>query len=112
MAYKSLFNGIIFIEGDEEYSSLLGNVEYKKEGFYNNQLKNLDNVKSQLADKAKLLGANAVIEFKYGQKSTTWLRSMILRLDDNINWYGSGIAVKIDDNKYNEYTKQINSRDQ
>lgn len=37
---------------------------------------------------------------------------MILSLDDNINWYGSGIAVKIDDNKYNEYTKQINSRDQ
>lgn len=48
MAYKSLFDGVIFIEGSEYCGRVLGNVEYEKDSFYNNQLKNLDNVKHNL----------------------------------------------------------------
>lgn len=32
---------------------------------------------------------------------------MLLALDDNVNWYGSGIAVKLDDNIYAEYIEHI-----
>ncbi len=93
MAYTSIHNGIIFIEGDEPGAKVIGGVEYQKKGFYNQQLKDLDMVKDQLAEKAKAMGGNAVKDFKYGQKSTSWLRSMILTYDDNINWYGSGTVI-------------------
>lgn len=110
MAYKSLFEGVIFIEGAEHSGRVLGNVEYKKDSFYNNQLKNLSNVKAQLAEKAKKLGANTIANFKYGQKNTSLFRSMLLALDDNVNWYGSGTAIRLDENKYAEYVEQIQSR--
>lgn len=110
MAYKSLFDGVIFIEGSEYCGRVLGNVEYEKDSFYNNQLKNLDNVKAQLAHKAKQMGANVIADFKYGQKNTSWFRSFLLAFDDNINWYGSGVAIKLEDNKYTEYLEQIQNK--
>ena len=93
MAYCSIHNGIVFIEGDEPGARALGNVEFQKMGFYNQQLKGLDMVKDQLAQKAKNLGGNAVKFFTYGQKSTSWFRSLLLSYDDNINWYGSGTVI-------------------
>ena len=95
MAYTSVHKGVVFIEGNEPDARIIGKVEYKKDGLYNQQLKNLDCVKEQLADKTISMGGNAVMAFEYGQKSTNWLRSMCLRLDDNINWYGSGIAIAL-----------------
>ena len=108
MAYKTLHNGIIFIEGHEDYLKSLGKVVYKKEGFYNNQLKNLDNVKEQLSMKARELGGNAIINFKYGQKNTTWFKSALLLFDDNVNWYGDGEIVVISEEKYDSIIKTIN----
>lgn len=105
MAYISLYNGFVFIEGNEPNAKEIGRVEYTKEGisgFYNQQLKDLNAVKFQLAQKAQDMGANAVMNFTYGQKSTTWFRSMFLGLDDNINWYGSGTAIVISQERLNE----------
>ena len=110
MAYKSLYKDIIFIEGEFEDCKKLGPVEYKKDKFYNNQLQNLDNVKEQLVRKAQELGGNAIINFKYGQKNTTWFRSMLLSFDDNVNWYGSGEVVVIEQDTYDEIVKEIKSR--
>ena len=107
MAYKSLYKGIIFVEGYEDYVKNIGKVVYKKDSFYNNQLKNLDDVKEQLADKAKKAGGNAIINFKYGQKNTSWFKSILLALDDNVNWFGEGDIVLIDDDKYNEIIEKI-----
>lgn len=95
MAYISVHKGVAFIEGDEPGARILGRVEYQKEGFYNQQLKDLDAVKDQLAQKARAMGGNAVKDFKYGQKSTGWFRSMLLSYDDNINWYGNGTVIQI-----------------
>ena len=110
MAYKSLHNGIIFVEGQEDYIKNLGKVIYKREGFYNNQLKNLDNVKEQLSIKAKNAGGNAIINFKYGQKSTSWFRSMLLAYDDNVNWFGEGDIVMLSKEKYDAIIEMIKSR--
>ena len=107
MAYKSLYKGIIFIEGQEDYIKNLGKVAYKKDSFYNNQLKNLDNVKEQLADKAIQAGGNAIINFKYGQKNTSWFRSMLLAFDDNVNWFGEGEIVILEENKYKDFIEKI-----
>lgn len=110
MAYISLYQGFVFIEGNELNAKELGRVEYTKEGlgaFYNQQLKDLNAVKDQLAQKAKAMGANAVMNFTYGQKSTTWFRSMFLGLDDNVNWYGSGTAIAISSERLDEI---INSK--
>ena len=102
MAYKSVFNGIIFIEGNEECIKKLGPVQYKREKFYNTQLSNIDNVKNQLAEKAKQMGGNAIIDFKYGQKNVSWFKSMLLALDDNVVWFGTGTVVLLDEAKYND----------
>ena len=110
MAYKSIFDGIIFIEGSEEGCPVLGRIEYKKEGFYNQQLKNLDHVKAQLAEKAKNLGANAVVNFKYGQKNTSWIRSILLSFDDNLNWFASGDAVILNASRYSEIIEELKNR--
>ena len=93
MAYVSVYKGIVFIEGYEPTARLLGRVEYDKKFSYNAQLKTLDAVKEQLADKAVAMGANAVVEFAYGQKSSGWFKSVLLALDDNIKWYGYGMAA-------------------
>lgn len=109
MGYCSCFEGIFFVEGECEYIESKGKVEYKKDSFYNQQIKNLDMVKHQLADKAKRLGANAVINFIYGQKSTSALKSFLLGYDDNVNWYGSGEAVILSDEKIKEISDKIKS---
>lgn len=100
MAYTSIHKGIAFIEGDEPNARKIGIVEYQKEGFYNQQLKDLDVVKDQLAKKAAAMGCNAVINFTYGQKSTSWFRALLLTYDDNINWYGSGTAAIISKERF------------
>lgn len=110
MAYKTVFKNIIFIEGYEKSNIEFGEIVYKKESLWNNQLKNLDDVKSQLADKAIALGANAVINFKYGQKNTSWFRSIFMQTDDNVNWFGDGVAVLLDQNRYEEFLEQIKSK--
>ncbi|MBE6781624.1 MAG: hypothetical protein E7540_02765 [Ruminococcaceae bacterium] len=102
MAYTTVHNGVIFIEGAEPDAKRIGSVEYKKEGFYNQQLKGLDVVKDQLAVKARKMGGNAVMDFKYGQKSTGWFRSMLLSYDDNINWYGTGTVILLSQDRYDE----------
>ena len=109
MAYSSLFDGILFIEGQSPYTQDRGLVEYKGK-FYNQQFKDLDNVKQQLAQKAKGVGANAIINFKYGQKNTSFLRAALLALDDNVKWYGYGQAVVLSDEQYNEIVEKISRR--
>jgi len=111
MAYKSFLDGVIFVEGGMKGASQLAHISYDKEAFYHQQLKNLTDIKKQLAGKAKQLGANAVIDFKYGQKSTTALRSMFLAFDDNVNWYAEGVAALLDEDTYREIVAQL-SRDE
>ncbi|MCR5068040.1 MAG: hypothetical protein K6A14_08280 [Erysipelotrichaceae bacterium] len=112
MAYKSIMDGIIFIEGEMKDARLLEPIKYVKDSFYNQQLKNLNDIKRQLVSKAKDMGANAVVDFKYGQKSTTMLRSMLLALDDNINWYAEGIAAILDEETYNALVTKLTRRDE
>lgn len=107
MAYKSVTDGIIFVEGSLDGAHQIGRIEYVKDGIYNQQLKGLGDIKRQLADKAKRMGANVIVDFKYGQKSASWFKSILLAYDDNINWYADGIAAKVDDNTYASIVNSI-----
>ena len=102
MAYMSIYKGIIFIEGEELTAKWLGEIEYKKNFSFGSQLKTIDCVKDQLAEKTTALGGNAVVNFKYGQKSSGWFKSSLFALDDNIKWYGSGVAALLPDYRYKE----------
>lgn len=110
MAYKSLFDGILFVEGFEENIQVLGPVEYKKDLSFNQQLKNLDDVKRQLVEAAKNMGANAIINFEYGQKTIGFWKSIVFSRDDNVNWYAKGLAVIIDSSRMEEIIEKIKSR--
>ena len=99
MAYKSIMNGFLFVEGFEESLQVIGPIEYKKSFSFNQQLKNLDDIKLSLIEQARAMGANAIIHFEYGQKTIGFWKSILLRQDDNVNWYAKGLAVYIDPKK-------------
>ena len=100
--YISVYKGFIFIEGHEPSARVLGKVEYKKNFSFNAQDKTLNVVKEQLMEKAISMGANAVMDFTYGQKSSGWFKSSLFSLDDNIKWYGSATAIILPEDKRQE----------
>ena len=101
--YSTIFEGILFIEGMESDASLLGHVNSDLSFKIGAQLKNLNDVKRDLAQKAAMLGANTVLNFKYGQKSR-WLAI------DDVAYFGSGDAAILNPSKYAEICKKIAER--
>ena len=78
-------NGIIFVEGPYNTAKVLREVTVELAG----QLKTLIDVQNQIAEQAKLIGANAVINFTYGQKKKWFAR-------DGIVFVGKGQLAIID----------------
>ena len=107
MAYCSVYEDIVFIEGATEYLAHKGTITYQKGFVYNQQLSNLNKIKHQFAEKAKRAGANAIMHFKYGQKSASFFRAALLTFDDNVEWYGSGELVVISDNEKERILEKI-----
>ena len=58
------------------------------------QNSNLAQVKSRLAADAAALGANAIMNFKYGQKVHHWSQLISFKWDTE-SWHGEGDAVRI-----------------
>ena len=54
---------------------------------------NLSEVKDALATAAKTQGANAIAEFKYGQRAHPWWELFAFKWATE-SWYGSGNAVR------------------
>lgn len=100
----SEFDGILFIEGEPFESEIIGRANCTLHGiFTQSQLKNLNDVKSKLACEVKRKGGNALVNFRYGQKSSFWTTLIGI---DNILWYGEGDIVslpieKIEELRYN-----------
>ena len=102
MAYKTVYDDVIFIEGTDSRVAVKGKVKYKY-GLFNSQLKDLNSVKASLASQAKFQRCNCIVEFKYGQKSS-WLS-----LDDT-KWFGEGKCGILSDEDYNSIVNEINSK--
>ena len=101
--YSTIFDEIIFVEGAEPDSRLLEQISCVFSFKLGAQLKNLNDVKRSLAQQAKSVGANAVLDFKYGQKSR-WFAV------DDVAYFGSGVAAMISDAKYREIKEKIENR--
>ena len=91
--YESTFDGVRFIEGRPAKAQVLKRICIEIGGVFRSaQLKSLNDVKGIMAREVLSKGGNAVVDFKYGQRSVGFLAS-IFQLDD-VNWYGEGwIAI-------------------
>lgn len=92
--YSAEFQGIYFVEGSPPGAQRMSPVSTELNGLFSqNQLKSLDDVKSRLCAIVRERGGNAVIDFKYGQRSTFW--KGLIGMDD-VHWYASGMVAQID----------------
>ena len=99
--YVSKYDGIYFIEGEIDNARTIKSVAIELNGvFSQTQLKTLDDVKKQMVSMAKKYNANAIIDFKYGQKSSFW--KSIFSLDD-VQWYGSGVIANISEDEIKNF---------
>ena len=87
--YTSIHDGVRFVEGRPSNARIIKPVAVQIGGVISSsQLKTLDDVKKLMAQQVRAAGGNAVVDFKYGQKSVGFLASLFQR--DDVNWYGSG----------------------
>ena len=101
MAYTVVFEDIIFVEGNFKNAVLGKELSCDLSFKFGAQLKNLNDVKRDLANKARILGYNAIVNFTYGQKSR-WLAI------DDVAFWGKGIGANIN---LEEYEKIINKNE-
>lgn len=87
--HTNIFDGIKFIEGRPPAARIIKPIQVEISGILTSaQLKNLDDVKRLMANQTRAAGGNAVVDFKYGQRSVGFWRSLIDR--DDVYWYGEG----------------------
>lgn len=83
--------GIFFTEAAAPATGkVLGTVSVKK----NRQNWDLFKIKDELVRQAEALGANAIVEFTYGQRAHKWYR-LLLPVWDHEAWHGEGVAVRL-----------------
>lgn len=99
--YITAYKNFIFIEGVFPEAKILDHISVTIKGaFVNTQFKTLNNIKDKLISKAYGTPANAIVQFKYGQKST-FLGSLMNR--DDLVWYGEGDLAVLPLELYNQY---------
>ncbi|MDF2698903.1 MAG: hypothetical protein K0Q49_459 [Haloplasmataceae bacterium] len=101
MAYTTFYDDVCFIEGDNPAAKKLASIKSDLSFKFGAQLKNLNDVKKDLALKAKKLGCNCVLNFKYGQKSR-WLAI------DDVAYYGEGISAILSQAEYDTLLNKTN----
>ena len=102
--YPTLYSGVIFVETPVDGGVRIAPVQADLSFKLGAQLKNLNNVKEDLARKAGALGCNCVSEFQYGQKSR-WLAI------DDVAYFGGGVATRLTPDAYRQITEYIAKRD-
>src|SRR4051812_14788545 len=86
---ETTFMGIRFFEGMPTVVHFIGPVRVEISGIItSSQLKSLDDVKRLMVEKARAKGGNAIVDFKYGQRSVGCLASLFMR--DDVSWFGEG----------------------
>lgn len=99
MAYVTVYDGVVFIEGEHPRAVKRYSAETRVGGF-GAQLKNLNDLKLQMAQTAKFNGCNCVVNFTYSQKAK------IIAIDD-VAFVGNGFYAVLSDVDYNSIVSQI-----
>ena len=102
--YPTLYNEIIFIETPVDEGRNGSYVSADLSFKIGAQLKNLNDVKNELAMAAASMNCNCICNFKYGQKSR-WLAI------DDVAFFGDGTAVQLSPDSYNKIAEYIRQRD-
>lgn len=85
-------DGVAFIEENVPSARLIQGIETSMDSFFRQtQLKSIESLKQAMARRAIALGGNCIICFEYGQKQSSFWKSL-LSLDD-IYWQGKGIVA-------------------
>ena len=61
----------------------------------NRQNSNLSEVKKRMASQAHQVGANSIVNFRYGQRSHKWWQLVFTFKWDSEGWFGEGDAVTL-----------------
>jgi hypothetical protein len=102
MIHYSKYEDVYFIEESINNVNIIQHIETEINQFFGqSQLKSLPDVKKKMYDIIKKYNGNAIINFKYGQRSTFW--KSIFGLDD-VLWYGSGDVVLLSDKNIRDLT--------
>lgn len=103
MAYKTIYNGVVFVEGRLEHIETGEEVEAIMSAFMNEQLKSLRDVKDNLAKQAISRGFNCIMNFTYGQKE----RGFWSFSQDGIAYWGKGMLANMPKEEYNKLCEDI-----
>ena len=99
MAFVTVFNGVVFIEGDHPRAQKVYSAETRVGGF-GAQLRNLNDLKSVMAQTALQYQCNCVVNFTYGQ------RSKVIAIDD-VAYCGHGYYARLSPQDYNSIVSQF-----
>jgi hypothetical protein len=103
MAYTTVYEGIVFVEGDYPRASRGPEVDCTLLG--GGQLTSLDDVKHNLAQQAKQRPYNAVLNFTYGQKTGFFLSIFAY---DGVSYWGKGCLSNLPQSDYQQVVMQRN----
>ncbi len=95
MAYTTVFEGVVFIEGGHNSAKIIKNIKVDLGCSFGAQLKNLTDMKREIAARVKNEGGNCLVDFQYGQRSR-WLAI------DDVSFWGTGVAAVLPEDSYNE----------
>ena len=94
-------DGVYFTESEVDFAEDVKHLNHKLDGILGEaMLKNLSDLKKEMASLASSLDCNLIHSFKYRQKQQISFRS-IFGTDDTY-WEGAGICAKISSAKINE----------
>jgi hypothetical protein len=85
---KGNYHAGVFFSEQASGATTLTPISAKK----NRQNFTLTQIKDMMANQAKAAGANAIVDFRYGQKSHKWYQHSLIKWDSEA-WFGEGRAV-------------------
>ena len=98
-------NGVYFTESELDFVENVRTINHKLDGILGHaMLKNLSDLKEEMANLALSINCNLIHSFKYRQKQTISLRA-IFGTDDTY-WEGAGICAKISPGKIEQIIEE------
>jgi hypothetical protein len=105
-------NGIYFTENELDFVENIRTMNHKIDGIFGHaMLKNLSDLKEDMANLALSINCNLIHSFKYAQtsKGGGWRGGISLRAvfgADDVYWEGAGICARISPEKLEEIIEQ------
>ena len=94
-------NGVYFTESELDFVENVRTINHKLDGILGHaMLKNLSDLKEEMANLALSINCNLIHSFKYRQKQEVSLRALFGT--DDTYWEGAGICAKISPEKLEE----------